>query len=423
MRHINFFDRNSFRIIVPGGGTGGVTAFLAEQLNHTNAEVVYLDFSTTSMKIAQRKACNRKLHNIIWIRSWIEGVRYLGMGVFEELQCSGVLHHLKRPPLGLRILKDSLTTDGKMGLMVYAKYGRTGVYQAQRMMNLINDNENEIKTELHNTNNTLEVLPERNWFLVNPLMIFDHKHGNIGIYDLLLHKRDVAYSIQTLFEWTERAGLHFVDFDNYVQRFILKTEYMLDDDDIIRMISQLDRTKQLHVAEVLRGSVIKHEIYASKIENNVADMHDASNILYISGGTPHGFRNAISNKNNYAVVENTRYFIAQISRRIVIGVDFRMLPYDRKNFMKPVVFYFKSTPFTHFLLDRLLRSNGGIRLKELYSEYRLSSNLSISNNELFRLTEDFYNSVKDTEMVLLRNRRITPFPKTGHINFWEINSK
>ena len=285
-------------MIVAGGGTGGVTVFVAEQLNHTNAEVVYLDFSTTSMRIAQRRARSRTLQNIIWIRSWIEGVRYLGMGVFEELQCSGVLHHLKSPSLGLRILKDNLISDGKMELMVYATYGRTGVYHIQRLMKLMNLGVHEINTELKNTNNTLKVLPKYNWFH-KATNIGDHKYGNIGIYDLLLHKRDVSYSIQTLFEWIERAGLHFVDFDFYFQRFQLKAKYVFNSE-IKRKILKLDRTKQLHSAEILQGSVIKQNIFASKIQNNVADVHDESNIFYVFG-TPHGLRHAISNKKNYFV--------------------------------------------------------------------------------------------------------------------------
>ena len=40
-----------FRVIVAGGGTGRDTNYLAEQLNHTNAEIVYMDFSQNSMNI------------------------------------------------------------------------------------------------------------------------------------------------------------------------------------------------------------------------------------------------------------------------------------------------------------------------------------------------------------------------------------
>ena len=56
------------------------------------------------------------------------------------------------------------------------------------------------------------VLPEKNWFVAkvsgSRLNIHDHRAGDIGIYDLFLHKRDVAYSIETLFLWLDKAGLH-----------------------------------------------------------------------------------------------------------------------------------------------------------------------------------------------------------------------
>ena len=408
-------------MIVAGGGTGGVTVYVAEQLNHTNAEVVYLDFSTASMTITQRRARSRKLNNIIWIRSWIEGVRYLGMGVFEELQCSGVLHHLKNPSLGLHILKDNLISDGKMQIMVYAKYGRTSVYHTQRLMKLINHNVHEINTELKNTNSTLKVLPKYNWFSMTT-NIGDHKHGNIGIYDLLLHKRDVAYSIQTLFEWIERAGLYFVDFDSYFQRFQLKAKYVFSSE-IKGKILKLDTTKQLHGAEILQGSVIKQNIFASKIQNNAADVHDASNVFYIYG-MPHGLRPAISNPKNYAIFEGTKYFIARMSRQLIAQtrVGSNMIPYGGVTGKEPVTFGFKSNEFNHFLVDKLLQSNKGVKLEALYSEYRKTSNLSISNDELLRLTEDFYDSVKDTEMFLLKNQYITTFPKTAFLNLWEIHS-
>ena len=47
---------NGFRVLIAGGGIGDTTMFLAEQLNYTNAQIVYLDFSPASMKIAQERA-------------------------------------------------------------------------------------------------------------------------------------------------------------------------------------------------------------------------------------------------------------------------------------------------------------------------------------------------------------------------------
>ena len=109
---------------------------MGEQLNHTNGEIVYLDVSAASIDIAQKRTKIRGLRNIIWVHNWIEGVRFLGMGSFEELQCSGVLHHIKFPSYGLNILKDTLTEYGGVGLMVYGKYGRTSVYQMQDLLKM-----------------------------------------------------------------------------------------------------------------------------------------------------------------------------------------------------------------------------------------------------------------------------------------------
>ena len=120
---ILLYFRNYYRFMVAGGGTGGITVFNAEQLRHTNAEVVYFDFSSASMKISQIRARIRTLNNIIWIHSWIEEFRFLGLGLFKDFQCSGVLHHLKNPLYGLNVLKDQLTSDGGMNIMVYGLYG------------------------------------------------------------------------------------------------------------------------------------------------------------------------------------------------------------------------------------------------------------------------------------------------------------
>jgi hypothetical protein len=37
------------------------------------------------------------------------------------------------------VLADSLTDDGGMGIMVYAQYGRTAVYQIQDMLKIVNE--------------------------------------------------------------------------------------------------------------------------------------------------------------------------------------------------------------------------------------------------------------------------------------------
>lgn len=60
----------------------------------------------------------------------MERVGELGRS-FDKVVCTGVLHHLPDPDEGLRALQDVLNPDGVMHLMVYAAYGRSGVYMLQ----------------------------------------------------------------------------------------------------------------------------------------------------------------------------------------------------------------------------------------------------------------------------------------------------
>lgn len=419
-------------MIIAGGGTGAMTVFSGEQLNHTNGEVVYMDFSETSMKISKKRAHIRRLQNIIWIRSWIEDVRYLGLGLFDLLQCSGVLHHLKDPLFGLKVLKDTLYKNGGMSLMVYGKYGRTAVYQIQSLMKMINQGKQELETEIDHTTLTIDALPQHNWFIKNTI-VGDHLYGDIGIYDLFLHKRDISFSITTLFQWIEKGGIHFSDFDSFEDRFNLKIKYQFHENDLKRKASMYlkrktsmyDESKQLSFTEFLYGRLIKHEFYASKLKSSVADLHDMSNVLYFYG-TPHGFRLAVANRQNIVTLDNQTFFHARMSPSTLTQSrsHYQTMRYEEMHdaSMNTKIFNFKWNNFSRLLINRLLESNRGVKLKSLYKEYRNTIDSNISDDELKKSSEDFYISVKDTEMFLLKKNYANAFPKTSFGTYFIINS-
>ena len=392
--------------------------FMGEQLNHTNGEIVYLDFSTTSMHISQKRAKIRGLQNIIWVRDWIEAVRSLGMGSFEELQCSGVLHHLKRPSYGLNILKDSLTESGGMGLMVYGKYGRTSVYQTQDLLKMINSYQTDIEMEINNAIYALKILPDHNWFILNSV-IADHKTGNIGIYDLLLHKRDVAFSIKALIEWITSSGLYFVDFDYYKKRYYLQTQYVITDLILLRAISHLDRVTNLCIAEIMRGHVFKQDFYTSKIRNSVADIQDLSNLIYLYGN-PIGLRGAISNKDNRMLNGNEKFFTAWMFRTNIqkLHTNSNSNVYQQQVSNGPrIKFGWKLNRFNEFLVNQMIRSKKGVKLKSIFEQYRKTVDYNISDKALQRLSNEFYEYVKDTEMFLIKKEYVPLFPKTSFFSF------
>ena len=380
---------------------------MGEQLNHTNGEIVYLDFSRASMHIAQTRARIRGLRNIIWIHNWIEEFRFLGLGLFKDLQCSGVLHHLKRPLYGLHILKDSLTRSGGLALMVYGKYGRTSIYQTQDLLRMINSYQSDIEIELENSIHILKILPDYNWFILNSV-VMDHKAGKIGIYDLLLHKRDVAFSIKTLFQWITCSGLNFVDFDDYKKRYSLHTQSIISDTTLARKLYKEGRFKNLCIAELLRGNVFKHDFYASNLRDSVADIHDASTILYVYGN-PNGLNGAMSSKNNRIVLENETFFSSWI-------VDIT----KRKSSGPIVKLGWKLNGFNDLLVNRLRRLNKEVKLQTVYKEYKDSLEYNISDQALHRLAKEFYEQVKDTDILFLKKAHVGRFPKTSVIVLVQI---
>ena len=279
--------RNAFRALVAGGGTGDATIFLAEQLRATNAEIVHLDMSHASMVLAQERARIRGLTNITWVHYSLLSLPALGLGKFDYINCSGVLHHLADPDLGLRVLLSALKPDGAIGLMLYATTGRAGVYQMQALMRLVNgdqtDKEVDAQRKIANTRDLLGSLPASNWFMRSEDLHHDHKIGDAGIYDLLLHSQDRSYSVGELFDWlgTEH-GMHlsFSDVQRgrspYLPHMVLGSKPPA----MAASLRKLPLRQQYEMAELMIGSIITHSLYLTHSPTSTAPYGDAAYIPF-----------------------------------------------------------------------------------------------------------------------------------------------
>lgn len=271
------FDRG-FRVLVAGGGTGDGTIFLAEQLRQTDAEVVHLDLSAASIAIAQKRAEIRGLKNIRWVRESLLDLPRLDLGRFDYINCVGVLHHLDDADAGLKALLRVLKEDGVLGLMVYAFYGRTGVYQMQALMRLVNEGAEDAGERLARTKELLAALPRGNWFKRGEELYSDHQRGDAGIYDLLLHSRDRAYTVGELYDWIERAnGLHMTLTDVQRGRAPYSPHLLMGPKppQVLRQIRQLPLRKQQEIAELYCGTVQTHSFFATRHPDRVARYGDA----------------------------------------------------------------------------------------------------------------------------------------------------
>jgi len=282
--------RKGFRALVAGGGTGDSTIFLAEQLKTTDATITHLDLSEASIEIAKARADVRGLKNITWMHESLLDLPTMGVGPFDFIECSGVLHHLSDPPAGLAALRGSLADDGCMAIMVYGQYGRTGVYQMQDLMRRINNDQDDSQQKVENTQAILGNLPATNWFN-RSLNLFPGLHlaGGIELYDLLLHSQDRAYTVDELYKFFETGGLNVVQF-SVLSRAKYKPELFLQDEALLIRISTMGLREQRAIGELISGAIIKHSCFVSPQTNTVADLDDYDNIPFFSRTARKGFK-------------------------------------------------------------------------------------------------------------------------------------
>ena len=356
-------------MLFPGGGTSGVE-FMAEQLNHTQSEVVYVDFSKTSMLLCQMKVRLRTISNTVWVTEWIEGIPRLGIGNFDFVSCTGVLHHLKSFSRGLNIIKDAQVVSGGAALVVYAKYGRTGIYQIQDLLRVTNKKENNILSEISNSKLMLQILPKSHWF--DHSKSYDiNKMGDIGIFDLLLHKRDVAFSIYRLYQLVQQTNFNFIDFALVDFRIAASLRLRLNDTFLYKEHMKKSISHQQWIAEITSGRILTHQIYISRHKEAEASLQNINNVIF-ADGLPTGFPNVIDNHYNYIMLRNETFVYATLSRSSIFkktGVLKTVVPHEEAI----TEFAFPLTNLSRFIITSLTKPPMKPKsLKELIYQFKIT---------------------------------------------------
>lgn len=276
---------DGFRALVAGGGTGDSLIYLGYQLERAGGDVHYIDLSTASMAVAKARAKVKELTCITWHHGSLLDLPEMGLGQFDFINCTGVLHHLEDPSAGLRALRQMLKPDGLMFIMVYAQYGRTGIYQMQELMRLLNANVNSAEQKIANTMHMLDHLPKTNWFQFNRwIPQVDIDYGKAGVYDMLLHSHDRAYTVPEFYEFVENEGLNVVTLNGNIQ--MGKQEYnpkcYVRDPQLIRQFGLLPLREKQAVAEILCGTIIKHCAYVSQQTDTIAQPDSLDYVPFVS---------------------------------------------------------------------------------------------------------------------------------------------
>ena len=244
------------RALVAGGGTGDGLIQLAQLMAQAGkpCEITYVDLSKASRAVAEARAQARGLNGIRFVTGSLLDAPQ--MGEFDYIDCCGVLHHLADPDAGFAALRAALAPGGGLGFMVYAPYGRSGVYPLQEAFGALYEGMAP-EARLKAARKLLEALPQGHPFKGNP-NLGDHHDSDAGFYDLLLHSQDRAFDVTALTQVLGRTGWR-------LNGFTMPALY-----DLARIADApegMGAVERMAVAEKLRGTIKTHVGYA------VADDH------------------------------------------------------------------------------------------------------------------------------------------------------
>ena len=248
-------------ILVAGCGTSQAARYA---LREPDSRVTAIDISVSSLSYTRDLRRRYALGNLELHRIALENVQDLNRR-FDLIICTGSLHHLPDPDLGLRALRDALRPKGAMHLMVHGTYGRAGICMLQELCRLLH-----VKTvpdDLRDLSELLKALPPDHPIagLLNRTGKSSQLHNMI---EALLHPGGRAFTVPELYTWLARASVSF-------GRWIEQAPYMpqcgaLAHAGYSARLAALPAPAQHAAAELLRGTMTQHRLIAYRRDHEGA---------------------------------------------------------------------------------------------------------------------------------------------------------
>jgi hypothetical protein len=157
----------------------------------------------------------------------------------------------------LSMLREVLRPDGAMQLMVYATYGRLGIYMIQEYCRLLGIGTSE--RDLRELGAALGSLPADHP-ITDVLRRAKDFLRPASMADALLHPQDRSYTVPELYAWLERCGLCF-------GRWIEQSPYLPQCGSVARSphaarLAALPERAQHAATELFRGTMTRHRFIA-----------------------------------------------------------------------------------------------------------------------------------------------------------------
>jgi SAM-dependent methyltransferase len=194
------------RVLVAGCGTGQQVVQIAAGLG-PNARLLCCDLSEASLAYARRKAIDYGFADIEFRRADILDLAALNER-FDIVSCTGVLHHMRDPVQGWRILTDLTAPGGAQYIALYSAHARTALDDIRRRFPP--DESLPMAARIRDFRRRVLDAYAFDWAASGMTWIDFFIMG--GCRDLLFHAHEDRYTIPRIAEELRALGLTFLDF-------------------------------------------------------------------------------------------------------------------------------------------------------------------------------------------------------------------
>ena len=210
IKYSNKFDNPN--ILIAGCGTGKDTT-VAER--YINANILAVDLSLPSLAYAKRKTEESALQrhdstctlNVEFLHADILQLKNLNRK-FDVIESIGVLHHMKDPIKGLKVLVDILEPHGFMKLGLYSESGWQRVVKARELIN-----KKKFKNTIEDIRNCREIIfNEKNDPLLQKITTTPDFYSTSMVRDLLFHVQTHLFTIPEISKILKDLNLEFLGF-------------------------------------------------------------------------------------------------------------------------------------------------------------------------------------------------------------------
>jgi len=193
-------------ILIAGCGTGQHSIETAARFK--NSKVSAIDLSLSSLAYAKRKTKEFGIQNIEYIQADLLGLEKLDLK-FDIIESVGVLHHMRDPFEGWKVLTGCLKPGGLMRIGLYSKLARKSVANLRKSINptkepLSNKKIKSIRNKIINSTNKED----------NYIKSWRDFYSLSEIRDLLFNVQEHRFTLPQIEDCLRDLGLTFCGFEN-----------------------------------------------------------------------------------------------------------------------------------------------------------------------------------------------------------------